>query len=180
MLFYVFFEAMLIPMYLLIGVWGSEERQMAAVKFFLYTLAGSLLMLVAHPRACTSSASPPGARSFDYASIYNALLPANRELAACLRASTSCDVTGLAGAGAPASRARGCSLAFALAFAIKVPMFPVHTWLPDAHVQAPVAGSIILAGVMLKMGTFGFWRFAMPLFPRGGARSCGRCFACSR
>ena len=114
---------------------------MAAMKFFLYTLVGSLLMLVAHRSRCTSSASRPGARSFDYATIYNALLGANRELAACVAA----------GGGVLRPRSRRwpqrCTptgpwmfVAFALAFAIKVPMFPVHTWLPDAHVQAPVAG----------------------------------------
>ncbi|XXF79157.1 NADH-quinone oxidoreductase subunit M [Myxococcaceae bacterium GXIMD 01537] len=164
LLFYVFFEAMLIPMYLLVGVWGSEDRMMAAVKFFLYTLVGSLLMLVAII-AVYFIASTPGTRSFDYASIYNGLLAANREVAAC--------VNGPAGACESLSgMARTLHTwgpwlfaAFALAFAIKVPMWPVHTWLPDAHVQAPVAGSMILAGVMLKMGTYGFWRFAIPFFP---------------
>ena len=160
-LFYVFWEAMLIPMYLLIGVWGSEERQMAAMKFFLYTLVGSLLMLVAI-LAVYFISQPPGARSFDYAAIYNSLLGANRDVAAC--AGGAC--AGLSPVAATL-RSWGPWLfgAFALAFAIKVPMFPVHTWLPDAHVQAPVAGSMILAGVLLKMGTFGFWRFAFPLFP---------------
>ncbi len=162
LLFYIFFEAMLIPMYLLIGVWGSEDRQMAAVKFFLYTLVGSLLMLVALV-ALYFMSGPPGGRSFDYAHMYNALLPANRELAACAAAGTCESLTGLA----RTLHTWGPWMfgAFALAFAIKVPMFPVHTWLPDAHVQAPVAGSMILAGVMLKMGTYGFWRFAMPFFP---------------
>ncbi len=162
-LFYVFFEAMLIPMYLIIGMWGSKDRIAAAMKFFLYTLAGSLLMLVAI--LAVYFLQPAGVRSFDYAVFYNSLAPANRELAACV-----------------AGKAAGCAslsplamtlkaygpwmfLAFAVAFAIKVPMFPVHTWLPDAHTEAPVAGSIILAGVMLKMGTFGFWRYAIPLFP---------------
>jgi NADH-quinone oxidoreductase subunit M len=164
LLFYVFFEAMLIPMYLLVGVWGSEDRQMAAVKFFLYTLAGSLLMLVAIV-ALYFLSGPAGSRSFDYAAIYNALLGANQELARCTAAGeNACGaLTGLASTlhtWGPLMFA-----AFALAFAIKVPMWPVHTWLPDAHVQAPVAGSMILAGVMLKMGTFGFWRFAIPLFP---------------
>ncbi|HYH95886.1 NADH-quinone oxidoreductase subunit M [Hyalangium sp.] len=162
LLFYVFFEAMLIPMYLLVGVWGSEDRQMAAVKFFLYTLVGSLLMLVAIVALYFLSGSS-GNRSFDYAAIYNALLGANQELARCTAAGTCESVTGLARTlhtWGPVMFA-----AFALAFAIKVPMWPVHTWLPDAHVQAPVAGSMILAGVMLKMGTFGFWRFAIPLFP---------------
>ncbi len=158
-LFYVFWEAMLIPMYLLIGVWGSEERQMAAMKFFLYTLAGSLLMLVAI-LALFFMSQPQGARSFDFAAIYNALLSANRELA-CKQ---SCPPLSEL---AQALRSAGpwLFLAFALAFAIKVPVFPLHTWLPDAHVQAPAAGSVILAGVLLKMGTFGFWRYAVPLFP---------------
>jgi NADH-quinone oxidoreductase subunit M len=161
-LFYVFWEAMLIPMYLLIGVWGSEERQMAALKFFLYTMVGSLLMLVAI-LAIYFIGQPPGSRSFDYASIYNSLLPAIRQVSACTAHGTCESLTGLA----LTLHKWGpwMFVAFALAFAIKVPMFPVHTWLPDAHVQAPVAGSIILAGVMLKMGTFGFWRYAIPLFP---------------
>lgn len=162
LLFYVFFEAMLIPMYLMVGVWGAEDRQMAAVKFFLYTLAGSLLMLVAIV-AVYFIAGGAGERSFDYASIYNALLGANQELARCTAAGACDNISGLARTlhtWGPVMFA-----AFAIAFAIKVPMWPVHTWLPDAHVQAPVAGSMILAGVMLKMGTFGFWRFAIPLFP---------------
>ena len=160
--FYIFWEAMLIPMYLLIGVWGSEERQMAAVKFFLYTLAGSLLMLVAI-LAVYFIAQPSGPRSFDYATLYNALLSANKELGACGAPGGCANLSPLAAS----LKAYGPLLffAFALAFAIKVPMFPVHTWLPDAHVQAPVAGSMILAGVMLKMGTYGFWRYAVPLFP---------------
>ncbi|MFP2930162.1 NuoM family protein [Pyxidicoccus sp. 3LG] len=164
LLFYIFFEAMLIPMYLMVGVWGAEDRQMAAVKFFLYTLAGSLLMLVAIIAVYFISA-PAGSRSFDYAAVYNGLLDANRQLSACMAGPEgACDsLSGLA----KTLHTWGPWLfaAFALAFAIKVPMWPVHTWLPDAHVQAPVAGSMILAGVMLKMGTFGFWRFAIPLFP---------------
>lgn len=165
LVFYVFFEAMLIPMYLLIGVWGSEERQQAAMKFFLYTLVGSVLMLVAL-LAVYFMAAPPGARSFDYSTLYNGLLSANRELAAYVAANPGGDGAGLS----PLARSLfsygpWLFLAFALAFAIKVPMFPFHTWLPDAHVQAPVAGSMVLAGVMLKMGTYGFWRFAIPLFP---------------
>jgi NADH-quinone oxidoreductase subunit M len=165
LVFYVFFEAMLVPMYLLIGVWGSEERQMAAMKFFLYTLAGSVLMLVAL-LAVYFIAAPAGARSFDYATLYNGLHAANRELGTYLAANPGGDGAGLS----PVAQALftygpWLFLAFALAFAIKVPMFPFHTWLPDAHVQAPVAGSMVLAGVMLKMGTYGFWRFAMPLFP---------------
>jgi NADH-quinone oxidoreductase subunit M len=164
LLFYIFFEAMLIPMYLMVGVWGAEDRQMAAVKFFLYTLAGSLLMLVAIIALYFISA-PAGTRSFDYASLYNNLLSANQQLSACMAGpENACNaLTGLA----KTLHTWGPWMfaAFALAFAIKVPMWPVHTWLPDAHVQAPVAGSMILAGVMLKMGTFGFWRFAIPFFP---------------
>jgi NADH-quinone oxidoreductase subunit M len=163
-LFYVFFEAMLIPMYLIIGMWGSKERIAAAMKFFLYTLAGSLLMLVAI-LAVYFLAQPAGVRSFDYSVFYNSLAPANRELAACVagKVASCASLSPLA----MTLKAYGpwMFLAFAVAFAIKVPMFPVHTWLPDAHTEAPVAGSIILAGVMLKMGTFGFWRYAIPLFP---------------
>jgi NADH-quinone oxidoreductase subunit M len=165
LLFYIFFEAMLIPMYLLIGVWGSEERQMAAMKFFLYTLVGSLLMLVAM-LAVYFVAAPSGARTFDYGQLYNGLIAASREVSVCLKGVNGCDPLTLSPQGAAMLRfGPWMFFAFALAFAIKVPMFPVHTWLPDAHVQAPVAGSIVLAGVMLKMGTFGFWRFAVPLFP---------------
>jgi len=162
LLFYVFFEAMLVPMYLLIGVWGAEERQMAATKFFLYTLIGSLLMLVAL-LAAYFLAAPAGSRSFDYSTLYNGLMALNREVAACTAAGDCNNIS----AGAAALHRWGplMFIAFSIAFAIKVPMFPVHTWLPDAHVQAPVAGSMILAGVMLKMGTYGFWRFAVPFFP---------------
>jgi NADH-quinone oxidoreductase subunit M len=162
-LFYTFWEAMLIPMYFIIGIWGSEERQKAAVKFFLFTLAGSLLMLVAI-LALFWISQPAGARSFDYAQIYNSLVGATREVASCAKSTEVC-----AGLSPLASNLRTYGplmfLAFAIAFAVKVPMFPVHTWLPDAHVQAPTAGSMILAGVMLKMGTFGFWRYAIPYFP---------------
>lgn len=165
LLFYVFFEAMLIPMYLLIGVWGSEERQMAAMKFFLYTLVGSVLMLVAL-LSVYFLAAPAGLRSFDYSTLYNGLMAANRELSQYLLANPAGDGTGLSPAALALFRyGPYMFFAFALAFAIKVPMFPLHTWLPDAHVQAPVAGSMVLAGVMLKMGTYGFWRFAIPLFP---------------
>jgi NADH-quinone oxidoreductase subunit M len=138
-LFYVFWEVMLVPMYLLIGVWGGANRIYAAVKFFLYTMVGSVLMLVAILWLYFNSGEA-GARTFDLLRIYEA--------------------------GPPAVQAQlWLFAAFALAFAIKVPMFPFHTWLPDAHVEAPTAGSVILAGVLLKMGTYGFLRFAMPLFP---------------
>jgi NADH-quinone oxidoreductase subunit M len=165
LLFYLFFEAMLIPMYLLIGVWGSEERQMAAMKFFIYTLVGSLLMLVALLSVYFIS-QPSGLRSFDYSNVYNGLMGAQQQLSQCLAQAGGCKESALTGAALALFKwGPWMFLACAFAFAIKVPMFPVHTWLPDAHVQAPSAGSIILAGVMLKMGTYGFWRFAMPLFP---------------
>jgi NADH-quinone oxidoreductase subunit M len=138
-LFYVFWELMLVPMYLLIGVWGSERRIYAAVKFFIYTAVGSLLMLVAIIYLYWQTKNVPGGPSFSYADFLSLKLTTTQQ--AWLFA------------------------AFALAFAIKVPLFPLHTWLPDAHVQAPAAGSVVLAGVLLKMGTFGFVRYAMPLFP---------------
>ena len=133
--FYLFWEAMLIPMYFMIGVWGGDERRYAATKFFLYTLAGSLLWLV----ALLYLAGKAG--SFNPA------------------------VMGPAASALPFSVQCWLFLAFAVAFAIKVPLFPLHTWLPDAHVQAPTAGSVILAGVLLKLGGYGFIRFAIPMFP---------------
>jgi NADH-quinone oxidoreductase subunit M len=148
-LFYVFWEVMLIPMYLLIGVWGSSQRIRAAVKFFLYTMAGSLLMFLAiiYLYVHLSRAGPPGLHIFRV-----------DELPAALRLAPL----------AP-SIAMVLFLAFALSFAIKVPLFPFHTWLPDAHTEAPTAGSVILAGVLLKMGTYGFLRFAIPFFPEAAA-----------
>jgi NADH-quinone oxidoreductase subunit M len=139
-LFYIFWELMLIPMYFMIGIWGGANRIYAAVKFFIYTAVGSLLMLVAiiflyYYAVQTGSAI----NGFSITDFYN--LGLNPELQKWL------------------------FLAFAFSFAIKVPMFPVHTWLPDAHTEAPTAGSVILAAVMLKMGTYGYLRFAMPLFP---------------
>ena len=140
-LFYVFWEIMLIPMYFLIGVWGGKERIYAAVKFFLYTAFGSLLMLVAILYLFFRLQALTGVASFSYFDF--------RQLAIAL---------------SPAEQGL-LFAAFALAFAIKVPIFPLHTWLPAAHVQAPTAGSVVLAGVLLKMGTYGFLRFAVPLFP---------------
>ncbi|MSO19052.1 MAG: NADH-quinone oxidoreductase subunit M [Acidobacteria bacterium] len=138
-LFYVFWEAALVPMYFLVGVWGHENRIYAAQKFFLYTVAGSLLMLVGilwlYQRFGT----------FDYEYIMAALT------SGAVRFSNTEELW--------------LFLAFFIAFAIKVPMFPLHTWLPDAHVEAPTAGSVMLAGVMLKMGTYGLIRFCLPLFP---------------
>ncbi|HMN13149.1 MAG TPA: NADH-quinone oxidoreductase subunit M [Bellilinea sp.] len=133
-LFYVFWEFTLIPMYFLIGIWGGERRIYAAIKFILFTMAGSLLMLLA------IIVIGNRAGSFQWADLV-----AGRQLFADIQP--------------------WLFLAFALAFAIKVPIFPLHTWLPDAHVESPTAGSVILAGVLLKMGTYGFVRFNLPLFP---------------
>ncbi len=140
-LFYVFWEVMLIPMYFLIGVWGGERRVYAAVKFFLYTMAGSLLML----GAIIALYFLNNAQDFDLVQITSRL--ASGEMVLSPRAELL------------------LFLAFFIAFAVKVPLFPFHTWLPDAHVEAPTAGSVILAGVLLKMGTYGLLRFCLPLFP---------------
>jgi NADH-quinone oxidoreductase subunit M len=133
-LFYVFWEAMLIPMYLLIGVWGGPNRLYAAIKFFLYTLAGSILLLV---------------------SIFVLFFYGGHTF----------DILALSQATYPAALQTWLFLAFFAAFAVKVPMFPFHTWLPDAHVEAPTAGSVLLASVLLKMGTYGFLRFSLPMLP---------------
>src|SRR6187455_3178228 len=138
-LFYVFWDAMLIPMYFLIGIWGYDRRIYAAIKFMLYTMAGSVLMLVAILGLAYLHQSATGTYSFDLLKLYTLDIAPRTQF--------------------------WFFLAFAVAFAIKVPLFPFHTWLPDAHVQAPTAGSVILAGVLLKMGTYGFVRFAFPLFP---------------
>jgi NADH-quinone oxidoreductase subunit M len=138
--FYVYFEVMLIPMYFIIGIWGGANRLYAAIKFFIYTMAGSLLMLVAIVALVWRVRAVTGYLTFSY------------------------DIL-LQHAGAVGSVAPWLFAAFALAFAIKVPVFPFHTWLPDAHVEAPTAGSVLLASVMLKIGTYGFLRFAVPFFP---------------
>jgi NADH-quinone oxidoreductase subunit M len=138
--FYVFWEAMLIPMYFIIGVWGGPQRIYAAVKFVLYTMVGSLLMLVAILALYYEHGLATGVYTFDVPTVARHVL-------------------------APGPGQNLMFLAFALAFAIKVPLFPFHTWLPDAHVEAPTPGSVILAGVLLKMGTYGFLRFCLPLFP---------------
>src|SRR5713226_1674717 len=143
-LFYVFWEVMLVPMYFLIGVWGSDRRLSAAIKFFLYTLAGSVVMLLAI-LALYFYAPAGGTRTFDVPTL----------LAAAQNFSDPLKVWLFWG--------------FFFAFAIKVPMFPFHTWLPDAHTEAPTAGSVILAGVLLKMGTYGFIRFSLPLLPTDAA-----------
>jgi len=153
--FYIFWELMLIPMYFIIGIWGGPRRIYAAVKFFLFTMAGSLLMLVAMLVLYYLFYEQTGMLNFDLVSAPGGSGPALLD--------TVVPVTGEA----PWWRTQFWLFgAFALAFAIKVPMVPFHTWLPDAHVEAPTAGSVVLAGVLLKMGTYGFVRFALPLFPQ--------------
>jgi len=149
-LFYSFWELMLIPMYLLVGVWGGERRIYASVKFFIYTMLGSVFMLVAIIALMYYAKEQTGVISASFLDFYKLKLPFNAE--------TFFNPQTL------------MFFAFALAFTIKAPMFPFHTWLPDAHVQAPTAGSVILAGVLLKMGTYGFLRFAIPLFPDASAQ----------
>jgi NADH-quinone oxidoreductase subunit M len=139
-LFYIFWDAMLIPMYFLIGVWGYERRVYASIKFILYTMAGSVLMLLAIIWIAYYHQTATGAPSFDLIDLYALSVPVALQM--------------------------WPFLAFTVAFAIKVPLFPFHTWLPDAHVEAPTAGSVILAGVLLKMGTYGLLRFSFPLFPQ--------------
>jgi NADH-quinone oxidoreductase subunit M len=136
-LFYIFFEGGLIPMYLIIGIWGGAERIKASYKFFLYTLLGSVLMLIA--------------MIYMVATAHTTSIPA------------------LMATNFPPAAQQWLWLAFFASFAVKMPMWPVHTWLPDAHVQAPTAGSVILAGVLLKMGGYGFIRFSLPMFPQGSA-----------
>jgi NADH-quinone oxidoreductase subunit M len=142
-LFYVFWEAMLVPMYFIIGIWGGQDKIYAAIKFFLYTMAGSLLMLIAILWLGYYASTLPGGHFTTNLSTLYQLAPS-----------------------IPHDIQVWMFLAFTLSFAIKVPLFPFHTWLPDAHVQAPTAGSVILAGVLLKMGTYGLLRFSLPLFPQ--------------
>ena len=141
-LFFVFWEAMLVPMYLLIGIWGGPRKLYAAIKFFLYTLAGSVLMLLGILFLYFHHHTETGVYTFSIEALYTSAphIPFNYAI--------------------------WLFFAFFIGFAIKVPMFPFHTWLPDAHVEAPTAGSVILAGVLLKMGTYGFIRFALPFFPQ--------------
>ena len=138
-LFYVFWELMLVPMYVMIGIWGGTNRIKAAIKFFLYTMFGSVLMLGAILYLAYTYSKLTGSMSFDYFDLQRVLVPRNVQI--------------------------WLFAAFTLSFVIKVPMFPVHTWLPDAHTEAPTAGSVILAAVMLKLGTYGYMRFCLGLFP---------------
>ena len=137
LLFYIFFEAGLIPMYLIIGIWGGADRIYASYKFFLYTLLGSVVMLIA--------------------------------MLWMIQQAGTADIPTLLNHDFPAGAQNWLWLAFFASFAVKMPMWPVHTWLPDAHVQAPTAGSVILAGVLLKMGGYGFLRFSLPMFPDASA-----------
>jgi NADH-quinone oxidoreductase subunit M len=151
--FYLFWELMLIPMYFIIGIWGGPRRVYAAIKFFLFTMAGSLLMLVAMLVVYRLHFEQTGTLTLDLVAPPGGALPGLLE-------------TNILPGGAVWWQTQPWLFAaFALAFGIKVPVFPFHTWLPDAHVEAPTAGSVILAGVLLKMGTYGFVRFALPLFP---------------
>jgi NADH-quinone oxidoreductase subunit M len=147
LLFYIFFELMLLPMYLVIGVWGGKNRIYAAIKFFLFTMTGSLLMLLGIIYFVFQNYHQTGLPTFAIQELYGTQLLPRAQLL--------------------------LFFAFSFAFAIKVPLFPLHTWLPDAHVEAPTAGSIILAGVMLKMGTYGFLRFVLPFFPDSSVRWAG-------
>jgi len=138
-LFYVFFELSLVPMYFIVGIWGGERRIYAAIKFFLFTALGSLLMLVGILYLFFKAKALLGVPTFAYADLLQVPLTLHEQI--------------------------WLFSAFALAFAVKVPIFPLHTWLPDAHVEAPTPGSVVLAAVLLKMGTYGFFRFVLPLFP---------------
>ena len=142
-LFYIFWELVLVPMYFIIGVWGGPRKLYAAIKFFLYTLAGSVLMLLGILTLYFQHFQQFGFYTFEIADLMKLNMPLGMQ--------------------------QWVFWAFFLGFAIKVPMFPFHTWLPDAHVEAPTAGSVILAAVLLKMGTYGFLRFSLPLLPQASA-----------
>src|SRR5262245_11082268 len=174
-LFYLFFEVSLVPMYFLIGIWGGENRLYAAIKFFLYTLVGSVVMLLGVLKMYFLTQDTSLTGQISQATLK--LLAGNNETAQLV--SNTVDIAIKAGTGTfniIYMQALGSVMpmgtmqillfvAFALGFAIKVPMFPFHTWLPDAHVEAPTAGSVILAGILLKLGTYGFYRFNLPMFP---------------
>jgi NADH-quinone oxidoreductase subunit M len=178
-LFYLFFEVSLVPMYFLIGIWGGENRLYAAIKFFLYTLVGSVVMLLGILKMYFLTQDTALTSGITQGTID--LLAGNKEAAAMV--SSSIQAAAQSGTGTfniIYMQAIGSVMpmgamqvllffAFALGFAIKVPMFPFHTWLPDAHVEAPTAGSVILAGILLKLGTYGFFRFNIPMFPAASA-----------
>ncbi|MDQ3174160.1 MAG: NADH-quinone oxidoreductase subunit M, partial [Acidobacteriota bacterium] len=181
-LFYLFFEVSLVPMYFLIGIWGGENRLYAAIKFFLYTLVGSVVMLLGVLKIYFLSADTALTSRITQGTID--LLAGNPDAAAMVSSTLQAAAqngTGtfnmlyLQAMGTVLSTGSVSTLevllffAFALGFAIKVPMFPFHTWLPDAHVEAPTAGSVILAGILLKLGTYGFFRFNLPMFPAASA-----------
>ncbi len=178
-LFYLFFEVSLVPMYFLIGIWGGENRLYAAIKFFLYTLVGSVVMLLGVLKMYFLTADTALTSKITQGTVN--LLAGNNEAAALV--SNTLQAAAANGTGTfnmVYMQALGSVMpmgtmqvllffAFALGFAIKVPMFPFHTWLPDAHVEAPTAGSVILAGILLKLGTYGFYRFNLPMFPAASA-----------
>ena len=178
-LFYLFFEVSLVPMYFLIGIWGGENRLYAAIKFFLYTLVGSVVMLLGVLKMYFLTQDTALTGQITQATLN--LLAGNKEAAGMV--STTLQAAAQNGTGTFSiiyMQAMGSVMpmgtmqvllffAFALGFAIKVPMFPFHTWLPDAHVEAPTAGSVILAGILLKLGTYGFFRFNLPMFPAASA-----------
>jgi len=173
-LFYLFFEVSLVPMYFLIGIWGGENRLYAAIKFFLYTLVGSVVMLLGvlkmyfltQDAALANQISTETIRNITGGGEATALF--NNALAAAKSGAGTFNIMYMQAMGSVMPMGTMQVLlfaAFALGFAIKVPMFPFHTWLPDAHVEAPTAGSVILAGILLKLGTYGFYRFNLPMFP---------------
>ncbi len=180
-LFYLFFEVGLVPMYFLIGIWGGENRLYAAIKFFLYTLAGSVVMLLGVLKMYFLTQDPTLAARISPAVLQNvagspeALAMLQNAVSAASSGAGTFNIMYLQAMGSVLSTGTATTLevllfiSFALGFAIKVPMWPFHTWLPDAHVEAPTAGSVILAGVLLKLGTYGFYRFNLPMFPAASA-----------
>jgi len=179
-LFYLFFEVSLVPMYFLIGIWGGENRLYAAIKFFLYTLVGSVVMLLGVLKMYFLTQDTALAAKISAATLSNIAGAGNGNSLAILNTAVAAAKSGAGTFNIMYMQALGSVMpmgtmqvllffAFALGFAIKVPMWPFHTWLPDAHVEAPTAGSVILAGILLKLGTYGFFRFNLPMFPAASA-----------